>query len=510
MGWPDSNRCFVFVIATAAMMAAMPVDAINVTRTSDDTSFLISTKFSTNNLGGMYASYRINNNDASPYDDVWVTLDTFTGGEVTLGSGEDGLYQIGALAVSDTKTAYFYLTATATTAAAQSHTLHVYDRRPDLPGAVELHTEVFSFTDVDTSIAASANKVDVVVSGPNPGTIGGVITMTVEGRTGTVGASSTLQFSPAGDSGWPASSFRLFSSDITFLEIQGSNCTSTPIAGGNFTERLQIPWGQTACYSAVYLFTAMVTQSQPTAVTPMVHVASGTQIKHTDPTGFAGLPPIQPAQNVVTLSKSVAPPSLPAGGTATYTVTLTNSATNSGCPPSEPTCNDVRFQDIVDILPTTPATASYVPGTATFDGSAISDPSITGSTLTWTGSFVVPVGPATELTYDVSFPAVDGVYANSVVAHVGTFQIDTTLTDTDDAPGVTNLTVGSVPLLGVAKDAAVSGSGPFTVTLDFYLENFGNVALSGMQVSDDLDAAFGAGNYTIGTGPTIVSDPAAV
>ncbi|MDH3784463.1 MAG: hypothetical protein OEV00_03940, partial [Acidobacteriota bacterium] len=501
------KRCSLFVIAVVVLIAALPAEAVNVTRTSSDGSFLISTKFSTNNLGGMYAAYRINNDDPSAYDDVWVTLDSFTGGEVGLGSGEDGIYKLGPLAVAETKTAYFYLTAASSSGNAQGHTLHVYDRRPDLPGAVQIHVEAFSFTDVETSISASANKVDVVVSGPDPASIGGIITMQVEGRTGTVGSGDVLQFSPAGDNGWPATAFRLISSDITFFGIQGSNCSTTPLAGGNFTEQLQIDWNQTSCYAAVYRFVANASTSQPTDVTPMIHVSSGTQIKHTDPSGFAGLPQIQPAVNVTILSKSVSPTTMPGAGNVTYTVTFTNSATSLDCPLSEPNCNDATLQDIVDVLPTSPAAATYNLGTSTFGGVSIPDPSISGSTLTWTGSFVVPTGGTADLVYEVALPATDGDYVNSVVAHVGAVQIDTTLTDTDDSPGQATANVGGSPVIGIAKDASVSGTGPFAVTLDFYLENFGDVALSDVQVTDDLDTAFGSGNYSITSGPTIVADP---
>jgi uncharacterized repeat protein (TIGR01451 family) len=75
--------------------------------------------------------------------------------------------------------------------------------------------------------------------------------------------------------------------------------------------------------------------------------------------------------------------------------------------------------------------------------------------------------------------------------------------DTSDTP----IDITEVPRLGLAKDAGVAGSGPFDVTLDFYLENFGNVVLDQLQITDDLDAAFGAGNYSISSSPAIVADP---
>ncbi len=61
--------------------------------------------------------------------------------------------------------------------------------------------------------------------------------------------------------------------------------------------------------------------------------------------------------------------------------------------------------------------------------------------------------------------------------------------------------------IGVAKNAMVSGS---QVTFNFYLENLGNEALNSLSLPDNLDAVFGAGNYSITTGPTFIDDPGTI
>ena len=58
--------------------------------------------------------------------------------------------------------------------------------------------------------------------------------------------------------------------------------------------------------------------------------------------------------------------------------------------------------------------------------------------------------------------------------------------------------------IGVALDASVSG---MVVTLDHSLENLGSVVLTNASLPHDLDALFGAGNYTVLTGPAIVGSP---
>ena len=61
--------------------------------------------------------------------------------------------------------------------------------------------------------------------------------------------------------------------------------------------------------------------------------------------------------------------------------------------------------------------------------------------------------------------------------------------------------------IGVATEATVAGS---EVTLDYYLENFGDDPLTNVDLPNNLDQLFGAGNYHIFSGPTRVSGPATI
>ena len=62
-----------------------------------------------------------------------------------------------------------------------------------------------------------------------------------------------------------------------------------------------------------------------------------------------------------------------------------------------------------------------------------------------------------------------------------------------------------VPLIGVAK--AVESISGQDVTLDFVIENFGNVTLDNLALADDLDTTFSAGNYSVTSGPSIQAAP---
>ena len=68
----------------------------------------------------------------------------------------------------------------------------------------------------------------------------------------------------------------------------------------------------------------------------------------------------------------------------------------------------------------------------------------------------------------------------------------------------TLITVDGEPAIGVAKQATIVGG---LIYLDFAIENLGNATLSSLSLTDDLDAVFGAGNYSISTQPSAVSGP---
>ncbi len=128
------------------------------------------------------------------------------------------------------------------------------------------------------------------------------------------------------------------------------------------------------------------------------------------------------------------------------------------------------------------------------------DPSTPGRQTT----FTVP-NEGTYTTDDLG-----NVTFTPVMGFTGFSTIPYTVQDDDGATSnpadITIAVTGPAPtpLIGVAKAASVSGS---VVTLNFRIENFGNVPLSNVSLIDDLDTTFGAGTYTAGL-PTISVPPA--
>jgi uncharacterized repeat protein (TIGR01451 family) len=427
------SALLLFEILLPQKAAAASCSTNTITRISAPGKFYIDS--SPPSPLGMYVGYKITNNTGVAYSDLWVKLENFTGGVIGLGTNEDGIVHVGYLASGQTTTVYVYLKATGAptgnaNSTIQKHTVSLYSSLPNL--ATSLCGDEFSLV-TEQTIQAQPNKVDSVISGPVPSALGGIVTLTVTGETGTLGANGFFVFSPASDSNWRANSYQLISSQVV---LSGGNT-------GNYSNQLYLSGlnKENTFYTIVYTFVAVGATTTPTEVSPVNYIGSGNaQLKHnnTITTGSgAAFPPIQPADNTVRISSKTAnPTNLPTGGVVDYTVTLANSSQNSA----------VVLDDIVDTLP---ANTSYVAGSAKFNGVSISNPAISGQTLTFRQLFSVPVinsttGGTSVLTYKVTLPNTPGSYTNQVVGHIGdSVLIDTTLNITDNVPATASVTVGT-------------------------------------------------------------------
>ena len=176
----------------------------------------------------------------------------------------------------------------------------------------------------------------------------------------------------------------------------------------------------------------------------------------------------------LTLAKTASVATLPAGGgTVTYTVTITNTDSVA-----------TSLDSLRDTLPSSPANATYVAGSAKFNGVAIADPGISGQTLTWNSTFTIPASASRTLTFDATLPATAGVYTNTAVGFIGTEQVDTTTSTTDNAPATVAVSVLQAPSLSKAFGASsVLQNGTTTLTLTLSNPNT-STALTGLAVTD--------------------------
>ena len=220
-------------------------------------------------------------------------------------------------------------------------------------------------------------------------------------------------------------------------------------------------------------------------------------------------------------SAAVDAPGFPGGFLTTITLTLVN-------------YGDVELRNVqvTDVLEDTfPAPVTFVvtaaPSSATLTGNGAAFTGVAGpGANVLAGTDALAAGATATVAFEVRFNpnGATGPFLNSAEA-TGTSPAGTTVSDdshegADPAPGggnnpgdfdlPTSITFTETPLIGVAKDGTVTdfgpaGVGPFTIQIDFLLRNYGNVALSDVTLTDDLNAAFAAGNYIVTAGPTVQS-----
>ena len=300
-----------------------------------------------NDVQGMYIGYTITNTTGSEIPDVWVKLDTFSAATVSLAPNDDGVYHLGALAAGASQPVYFYLAITGDpgdiATLDETFQVNIYYADPSFASEVCDYTDTIN--SVDETIAAVANKIFTQSVGPNPPTLGGIMTITGVGETGTVGAAQVFQLSPAAARDWPADDYKMTHVHVDYWD--GTVCPdtegSTPAGAPTHTYEnvlaFTTPNTTNSCYKTTYTFVASGTTAAETALTPNNNISSGEEIKHTGTTP-ALLTDIQSAVNATTLSKSVDPTAVGTGGTVTYTITISNSGVI-----------DTTLDKIQDIMP---------------------------------------------------------------------------------------------------------------------------------------------------------------
>ncbi len=384
-------------------------------------------------LTGMYEGIQITNTSGSNYSDLWAQAQNFSGPEISLAPNENGIYHIGPLASGATTWAWFYLNAAGSTSTAETHNIDLYDTIPSLAPS-PLCAQTFSLT-ASTDIAASANKVTSVVSGPTPPEIGGVLTITYSGATGTIGAANIFATTPATFANWPADVFRLKDVNMTINGVTFDHSSyTTAETGGN--------------YSVTATFVSDGSTTAPTSVSPVSHISSGTQVKHTDTSSstYTALQPLSPTSNTLSVQTSSSPGSLGgSGGTSTITVTISNSGGESA-----------SLDQIAAALPASPGTPVYVPGSTTFNGVGQSDPSQSGKSLVWPGTWTVPAEVAgvpgtSKFTFTLNYPSTSGVYKTSITGGVGSYTVGDSTSSSSPAVDSEYVNVAAAPTTSTAS-----------------------------------------------------------
>lgn len=373
-----------------------------------------------------YVAYRVTSTSAR--SDLWVELSGFTGGVVSLANAGDSALPLGTVTANGTRSAYFMIKASGATATPQSHTLKIYAQKPSIGSPQPLYTCGFSFTEVQETIKAAANKVNSITS-TTATKIGSTMTITVLGDTGTIGQGNDIDgrmiwLTPAARSDWPTEALRLQSVTLslysnsqrtnlltTHTDTLRVNAATTPALSGNNRQY----------YRAEYTFRIIGPAASTAPIIPIAMISSGTQIKHTDvgslPTGGTATVDLRSPTVDLVVTKSVSSSTtINADGTTSldYSVTLTN--------------NGADALTIDEVIDNPDSQLTYVAGSSTFNSQPMANPGLTGaSSLAFSGPLVVPGNTSRVISYEMTFEtcAVGSSYDfdNTATARTGTVVI---------------------------------------------------------------------------------------
>ncbi|MDR7276776.1 Ig-like domain-containing protein [Catenuloplanes atrovinosus] len=491
----------VLVLLAGVAVAPPPAAAVVLPRCGDggtpavvalhDPHFYVDSAATAMLLSG-FAGYRVEAG-ASARGRLWLQVGGFTGGVLGLAPGQPAAAALPALSSGGSAARYLLLTATGTTTIPQSHTVTLFDGTP--ASGTALCTRPFTYTDVVDTIKALANKVQSVSASVPSGSakLGDVVTVTVQGDTGTLGAGppndpGVLSYTPNALGNFPAGAWRLERTELTI----SPDGTAPPLT---YTDRLYLTGasGPARPYTARYVFRAIGPSAVAAPLKPIQYIASGTQVKHTDIGGTAlgALPPVD-VTAPITVGKEAGPDLLPAGGgLVTYTLTLTNAASTAG---------------LVDwVSDTLPDDSAYQTGTMRIGGRTVADPAVTGRTMVVQGPIAVPAGGSLRLSYQVRLGATAGTRTNAAVAHFGEVVLDRSADVTASAPATAAVTVVSAAGLSVPS-VTVSTAAGNPVTVDPVA---GVTAPSGLPLRITALGAPGGGAAVLGADGSVTYNPAA-
>lgn len=426
---------------------------------------------------GQYVGLRFTSDSA--LTNVYVRA-AVTGTGYSLNTNQVAVHFIGDL-FTVAKTSYWYLTIPQTNVDGAIQ-VEIWTGVPGATGSVLQGTSInYSLRSLDVDQSALANKIFSVTTNPTSIQLGQNFDVIVCYSVSSSGGSNVL-VNPAATSSFNPANLRLGATKVD--QYAATDCTGTSLA----TATNQLYFVGTGNRStngirAIYTFS----QVGPTAgnPTPIVSALNGQYKYNGDFTTFSVTLPTP--SNTTLLSKTVDITESSLGVVVTYTLTATNSGASA-----------VTLDKFVDTLPSSPANATYVAGSALLNGAAFANnPVIVGQQLTWnnastTQPFTVPAGGSLALKFKATLPSNPGLYTNNAVAFIGTTQIDTTLALGDNKPaqastaiGPPNLNVNKVALTPTVTNTVSGTTAQYTINVS----NSGSVA-DGVQIQDTLPMGF--------------------
>lgn len=388
-----------------ALIAALPVNALpslSISMTTAPLLVLDSNSPCVQGPDAAYVGFRITNTTGSTISNLQATLTGFASG-FSLAGGQAGTQYVGSLAAGASRSVFWFFQYPCTFGQSNTFTATVFDGL----GFSETGTGTVT---TNSSISANAGgQVSSATLGPGA-VLGQVITYDVTYSFGNVSNGDFFSLQPAGNPTFDASCFQLISTSITASAVNAISVGS-PDALYFVASANQGGSGNTVTvrYNFKYLCSGVQTTASPVAS----QTSGGTNVKYTGNYGSTNVT-YPTASNPFAIQKSASPTSLgPAGGTATYTVTVQN------------TSGFAAYLDkVTDVLPAGVTYggltgASFVTAA---NSSAVPSAGATGS-IAWfakpTVSYLVPANGSITVVYTATVPASNATYQNSASAVSG-------------------------------------------------------------------------------------------
>ena len=467
-------------------------------------------------LDAGYVGYIVTNTSGSTVKNYWVELSSFTGGVISLANPDDKYMELDNMGAagsgSESATAYVLLKATNATSSAQTHTVKVWNKRPDLNGASALYECTYTFSSVKETIKAASNKVidnginaskdydtnntAIDVSDTTP-ELGQNITISVEGETGNIGQGGSpdndvIWLTPAAISSWPTRSLKLIDVTVTF---EGDNDWSNTSNRKTYNDRLLISGANgltnvdQSLYVATYTFRVIGNPGSNVMAVPVAQIASGTQMKHTNTDASAAKATLSFSTVAINynLAKTVTSNSnletTTVGGTTYLKVPYQLKITSTSS-------TQTTVDEIVDVPP---STTSFSSGSARLtdvnnSNVTLSDPtyiaaesSLNPRPMHFVGPFTVSSATPVTLTYTMLLPNISTTYTNQAYALVGDLKIgatastipQVTVTSTSGSTTVTSETSNVTSAVEAITNAA-SDVDTKTATMNATIDPNGN------------------------------------
>ncbi|UBV41692.1 DUF11 domain-containing protein [Deinococcus taeanensis] len=505
--------------------AALNAGAVSITLVSDTHLVSDSNNSCTKNTDltystpkAAYQAFKITNTSGGTLINLKATLGITAGpaGTGTINTAEPSFglagnqaaeQYIGTLAAGSSRTLYWFITYPCYSGSAGISTasLTVTVADPDPITGTPTST-VSSSTTVSTYNSISANAGGQLSSSllGAGAIVGQLIVYDASYSFGGTSPSDEFSLQPAGNPEFRADCLQLVKSQVTASAVNAIPVNSTDLiyfkAGSTNADRQSAPQGGNLV-SVRYWFMYKCANTTTIANAFASSTSGNTNVKYTGNYKAAGFTISFPgATNAFSIAKTVTPTQLPAGGTVTYTVKVTNTSTQFGA----------YLDKVTDVLPTAPANVTLNSTTITGTTGVITTPNSLPSpgstgTVTFLGtpltSFFIPSGGVLTITYTATVPTNLGRYTNTATATTGlstTPASSVTVQNGVTAFGVTK-THGT---FRVGNYAAGATGGTYTLTVT----NTGNLISSGtLTLTDTLPAgltlatASGAGWTCTGT-----------